>query len=76
MLSKLSPEQQHLVGVALRLFKKDPFSRGLHNHKLSGSLFGLRAISADHDLRLMYEEHDGHFLVLFIMVGTHDQVYR
>ena len=75
-LRKLSPEKRVRVDEAITLFRHNPFSAVLRNHKLVGMQKNLRSISAGYDLRLLYSEKDGHALVLFIDVGTHEEVYR
>ncbi len=75
MYRKLSPEQQQLSDLALRLFANNPFHPQLRNHKLLGSKQGLRSISAGYDLRIVYAEERGHAIVLLLMVGNHNKVY-
>lgn len=72
---KLSLDQQQQVDDTIRLFIAEPFHPQLRNHKLKGSQRGIRSISAAYDLRILYVEHDGHTIVIFIDVGTHDEVY-
>lgn len=75
MYRKLPPDLRNRAERALQLFGHAPFDPKLRNHKLSGSKEGMRSITAGYDLRLVYIEEDGHALILFIMVGTHDAVY-
>ena len=75
-LRKLSLEKRVRVDETITLFRHDPFSAVLRNHKLVGVQKNLRSISAGYDLRLLYSEIDGHAFVLFIDVGTHDEVYQ
>ena len=72
---KLSAAGQKAVDEALHVFVEDLFAPALRNHALQGKLKGIRAIKAGYDLRLLYTEEDGHTIVFFIAVGTHDQVY-
>lgn len=72
---KLPKEQQESADRALRLFAEHPFDPTLRNHKLTGSQKGVRSISAGYDLRLLYVERDGHALILFIKIGSHEVVY-
>ncbi|MEK7563749.1 MAG: type II toxin-antitoxin system mRNA interferase toxin, RelE/StbE family [Patescibacteria group bacterium] len=72
---KLQIQNQQRASAALKIFLKDPFDTRLQNHKLAGSKYGLRAISAGYDLRILYEERGGHAVVLMITVGTHGEVY-
>ncbi|TSC60683.1 MAG: hypothetical protein Greene041662_169 [Candidatus Peregrinibacteria bacterium Greene0416_62] len=72
---KLSAEHQKHVGIVIQIFLHSPFDPRLHNHKLAGSKRGLRAISAGYDLRILYEEREGHAVIFMITVGRHDEVY-
>jgi addiction module RelE/StbE family toxin len=72
---KLPPALQHRVNASIRLFMHHPFDVRLRNHALKGELKGFRSIAAGHDLRLIYQEKDGHAFVILITVGTHDEVY-
>ena len=72
----LSEKNQIRVLATLRVFEKDPFTPSLRNHKLQGVKKNLHSITAGYDLRLVYSEKDGHALVLFIDVGSHEEVYR
>lgn len=75
-LRKLSSEKYIAVTQTLKIFENDPFDYILRNHKLSGHLYPLRSLFVDRDLRIIYSTQDGHVTILFIDVGTHDQVYR
>ena len=74
--ARLTEENKNRVDDALRLFEKNPFDPSLGNHTLKGKLKRFRAISAGYDLRLVFQEHGGHVVVLMLNVGTHDQAYR
>ena len=58
----------------MKLFSSNPFSKQLRTHKLTGTLKGLWAFSADYDTRVIFS-----FLkddeVLLIDIGSHDEVY-
>jgi len=73
--ARLAVRDQRRVEAALTLFMDQPFHPALKNHGLTGKLRGLRAISAGYDLRIVYEEQDGHAKVLLLNTGTHDEVY-
>ncbi|MBP6974073.1 MAG: type II toxin-antitoxin system YafQ family toxin [Syntrophorhabdus sp.] len=53
---------------------KNPFSKQLRTHKLTGTLKGLWAFSVDYDTRVIFS-----FLtddeILLIDIGSHDEVY-
>jgi addiction module RelE/StbE family toxin len=63
-----------LIKDKLEIFVQNPFDPELKNHKLSGKLKGLSAISMEYDCRIVFE-----FLnkneVLLISIGSHDEVY-
>ena len=73
--ARLTEDNKTNVDDALRLFERNPFNPSLDNHKLKGKLKKFRAITAGYDLRLVYQEEGGHVVVIFLNVGTHDQVY-
>ncbi len=75
MYKKLSLIQQEIVDNAILRFREDPFQPSLRNHALKGKLAGLRSIKAGYDLRLVYEEKNGYVVVVFLELGSHDQVY-
>lgn len=58
----------------LEIFMRDPFSRILRTHKLSGRLKDLWSFTVEYDIRVIFffEEKDKCVLV---DVGTHEEVY-
>lgn len=73
--SKLNKQQQKKVDLTIGKFILNPFDKSLRNHKLKGKLKGFRAISAEFDLRLVFNLKDKYMEVVFLYVGTHNQVY-
>ena len=73
--ARLREDSKTSVDDALRLFERNPFNPSLDNHKLKGKLKRFGAITAGYDLRLVYQEEGSHAVVIFLNVGTHDQVY-
>ncbi len=74
--ARLADRDQRRVESALRLFVDQPFHPKLRNHALERKLRGLRAITAGHDLRIVYEAEEGGLVrVLLLNVGTHAEVY-
>ena len=59
----------------LKLFYVDPFDPKLKNHALSGNLIGKRAVSVTGDVRIIFEEHNDHTVVLMLNIGKHSRVY-
>ena len=73
--AKLRAVDRDKVDNALRLFEQSPNSPVLKNHALNGVLAGKRSIRAGNDLRLIFEIEGDYVLVVFIDVGSHNQVY-
>ncbi len=75
----LKEGEKKRIDRALLLFEQNPYDPRLRNHPLqkSGKIkdIGLRAIAAGGDLRLVFQEHEKYTLVLFLAVGSHNQVY-
>lgn len=72
---RLSRPQKIKVFDAIAIFTLDPFNEDLRNHSLKGQWAGYRSISVGGDLRAHYRELDLG-LVLFVAVGSHDQLYK
>lgn len=75
-LEKLTPNQLKRVDRILELFEKNPCDPQLGNHALKGKLLGYRSIAAGGDLRLLFKEENNYQKVIFVRVGTHNQVYE
>jgi len=58
----------------IKIFENDPFNPALRTHKLSGILKEYWAFSIDKDLRVIFRFINSN-TVLFIDIGTHDEVY-
>lgn len=68
------PESRSLIKQKLEQFEENPYNAELKNHKLSGQLKDLRAISVAYDCRIVFamvEENTA----LLVAIGTHDEVY-
>lgn len=72
---KLPPKKQDKVERTISIFQNNPYDSSLKNHPLHGALKGFYAISAGGDLRLLFKEYDNYKKVIFVLVGTHNQVY-
>jgi addiction module RelE/StbE family toxin len=68
------PADRALIESALERFTANPQNPELRNHKLSGQLKGLRAISVAYDCRIVFAmvEDD---TALLVSIGTHEEVY-
>ncbi|MCX7050047.1 MAG: type II toxin-antitoxin system mRNA interferase toxin, RelE/StbE family [Candidatus Sumerlaeota bacterium] len=58
----------------MAIFVEDPFDPRLKSHKLSGKLEGLWAFTVEYNCRVIFE-FIGEGRVIFIDIGTHDEVY-
>jgi len=72
---KLPKEIQQKAIKGIKKFIKNPFDKSLRNHPLSGRLIEKRAFSISSDMRIIFEEQEDYFLVLFLDIGTHNQIY-
>ena len=71
---KLPMKLKKTVEEKLTLFCDDPFVQELNNHALSGKYQGHRSINITGDYRAIYKvisEEE----VIFVVLGTHSQLY-
>lgn len=62
------------VSERIRIFQNNPLHPLLRNHALTGVRYGQRAFWITGDIRIIYYPiNDNH--VLFIDIGSHNQVY-
>jgi addiction module RelE/StbE family toxin len=57
----------------LELFLENPHHEALRNHPLTGQYAGFRSIDVTDDWRALYRQESGR--VIFVDIGTHDQLY-
>lgn len=57
------------------LFKRNPQNPLLRNHKLTGEYKGIYSINITGDWRALYEIVDNETIV-FLLLGTHSQLYK
>lgn len=72
---KLTPKQKFQVEKRIQEFIQNPYNPILKNHALHGKMKTERSISAGGDLRIIFREKDDYVVVIFIHVGSHNQVY-
>jgi addiction module RelE/StbE family toxin len=63
----------------LLLFINNQFYPQLNNHSLTGRLQGFRSINITGDWRALYStftNNKGQTEVIFVMLGTHSQLYK
>jgi addiction module RelE/StbE family toxin len=58
---------------ALELFIENPTYKALRNHSLTGQYAGFRSIDVTDNWRALYRQESGR--VIFVDIGTHDQLY-
>jgi len=75
-LKKLRKNEKQRVKEALRVFELNPYDSQLRNHKLKGEMKNCRAIWAGGNIRLIFIEKDKYIEVVFLFVGSHDEVYK
>lgn len=68
------PTDYSLIRSKLEIFTQSPYEKELKNHKLSGQLSGLRAITIRYDCRIVFSMVDDNTAML-VSIGTHDEVY-
>ena len=76
---KLSEKVKEDFVKKLKLFEVDPFNPTLNNHKLHGELKNARSINISGDIRAIYEELEElneNSIVLFFMIGNHNNLYK
>jgi addiction module RelE/StbE family toxin len=72
---KLNEKNKKSVVSAIQRFQENPFDPFLYNHPLKGEFLGFRSISAEFDLRIIFEQEKNYATVVFLQVGTHGQLY-
>lgn len=79
-LSKIKKQNKKLfqkIDKQLTLFEQNPKHPSLRVHKLSGVYKNRWSISINKSLRMIYMiEENKEPVAYFIVIGTHDQVYR
>ncbi|OGL29573.1 hypothetical protein A3D14_01665 [Candidatus Saccharibacteria bacterium RIFCSPHIGHO2_02_FULL_47_12] len=74
-LSKQPEKIQKAFTLRLKLFQEDPLDPILRQHPLKGKLKGYYSIDVTGDVRAIYEI-EGKQIYLYVMIGTHSQLYR
>jgi addiction module RelE/StbE family toxin len=73
---RLSFAHKQAVIEAIETLRNDPSHASLANHALRGAMARQRAISVDHDLRIVFAVKGDYEEILFLDIGTHADVYR
>ncbi|MBI3671593.1 type II toxin-antitoxin system mRNA interferase toxin, RelE/StbE family [Candidatus Azambacteria bacterium] len=74
-LSKLPLKAQNAFYKKLEVFYSDKFNVLLNNHPLSGEYDDKRSINITGDYRAIFEERENGD-VIFILIGTHSELYK
>jgi addiction module RelE/StbE family toxin len=72
---KLRKGEKERVFRVLEIFCQNPNHEILNNHLLKGKHLGKRSINAGGDLRIIFQETDDYFEVLFLAIGSHAKLY-
>lgn len=70
------PELRDLYQKTLLLLEQNPYHPSLRLHALSGKISGLYSISINLRYRLTIELLIDDERIIFINVGSHDEIYR
>lgn len=74
---KRAPKKvQQACDQRLLLFFQEPRHPLLRNHLLSGNLRSYRSISVTGDWRAIYKEMDDRSMIVFLLLGTHSELYK
>ena len=73
--AKLNKTKKNSIDIAIKKFVNNQFDDSLYNHPLKGRRNGQRSISAEPDLRILFEVYGDYIFVLFLEVGSHSQLY-
>jgi len=73
-LIKQSPKLQQRFWERLQLWQEQPLNPLLYHHLLKGDFAGLHSINITGDVRAVYDEFDNE-IVLYVMIGSHSQLY-
>jgi len=71
---KLSKKIQDQFDDRLQLFISDPLNPRLRIHPLKGKFLGYWSMNVSGDLRVIYQRI-GNELVIFVLIGTHSELY-
>ena len=77
-LKKIQQKDRKLanrIEKQIALFQENPKHPSLHTHKLSGTMDNMWSISITTNIRMAYVLLDQKN-VIFVKIGTHDEVYR
>jgi addiction module RelE/StbE family toxin len=62
--------------IRLEVFLSDPFNPILNNHSLKGKYSGYKSINVSGDWRAIFRDLQDKKAVYFIVLGTHNRLYK
>ncbi len=72
---RLSAKMKRQFGERLGLFLFNPHHPQLNVHALVGKHSGCWSVNVSGDMRAIFEYRDEESTVLFLVIGTHSQIY-
>ncbi len=72
---KLSEKIKRIFEEKFLLFIENPSNPILKDHALKGRMLGKRSFSITGDIRVIYRFIEKDIVVMFLEIGTHNQVY-
>ena len=72
----LPKEIRAKVAKAQAQFFSGPFAMGLHQEKIQGADSDIYSCRLDQNYRIIYKRPEGHDVVFFLYVGSHDEAYQ
>lgn len=76
MLKKAPQKIQTSFYKRLELFQDDPYNPMLNNHFLTGKYSGCKSINISGNWRAIFQESQNKNLIIFLIIGTHPQLYK
>lgn len=73
--SRLSSKMRQQFGQRLELFLVNPRHPQLNTLSLSGKYAGCWSINVSGDIRAVFESQENQAIILFLVIGTHAQLY-
>lgn len=75
---KAPPSIQKILQPKIDMFIANRNNPQLRNHFLKGEYKGLKSINITGDWRALYKEEieNGEIIIVFVLLGTHSQLYK
>ncbi|OHA24569.1 MAG: hypothetical protein A3B11_00230 [Candidatus Taylorbacteria bacterium RIFCSPLOWO2_01_FULL_44_26] len=72
---KLPKSIQDKFYLRLKVFLDNPFASELNNHALKGRYRECRSINVTGDMRTVYSMKEGKDIIVFLLIGSHSELY-